>query len=631
MSHMTQTQTPAGETPDPDRHPDPDSGLDQTQTRTGPGRYPDRHPDPDPDRRPDQSPGPGPGPDDTRTQTQTPAQTQTPDPSPGTSGGRHSAGPGPDDTRTQTDQTQTQTDRTLHDELRRSGVARPPTYPGGWLARTRSARAARRAATAEAIAIGAEAELAMLERRALGDLHLEEEGEDPPARWERFAAGWPQWVLTAVVSVMASVGQIEFAKKNGATKMIWLFGHDITPWFAPAVFDLSVAGLYALGMYVAVRYKASPWLPWAAGSAIGAVSVYTNTQHRGALFFATASGVLLVSWLVRMIVKYQHLAHVKVRRASAKPRLLTSSLAIASLPTAARAWKIARRRPVSAIAYQMKKRGDPITERDLVIRAAELWLTVHADRVVAELRAVGDPPSPKDKATTKAWRVLRAQALRQAEIVAWDAVDDLFGIRVIQREGIRVNRVTYLEPQPEVQMRTAPPVAFAAAPAAPAQIEASTTSAISAPPRRRPAITAAAFDEDEPNVILVPGRPGGNAGKNWLPLDEFSNLPDIDPSYMCRCHPKEEKWCGKTLVFHIQRRGQYLAEVMRQVADWDTRIAKIGKAEIIQLLDLTSDGLAMDLGWVLEQIRRIAQEQLAGKNTAASAVTTVESAEVPES
>lgn len=467
-------------------------------------------------------------------------------------------------------------------------------YPGGWVARRRAAKEAFRRATEIAIREGAQANLLLLEAQAAGDL-ADEEDTDAPARWEKFAAGWPQWALTGVVTVMAGVGQIEFAKANGAVDIIKIGKTDITPYFAPAVFDLSVAGLYALGMYVAVRYKASPWLAWGAGTAIGGLSVYTNTLHKGGLFFAAASAVLLVSWLVRMIVKYQHLPHVKKLRATAKPRLMTSSLVLASRATARRAWTISRRRPIAMCAAQMQAAGKKIAERDLVIRAAELFNTVKEDRALAELDKVGNPPAKEaGKEAMAAWKNKRDQALRLADIVAWDAVDAMLGLDVIERQGIQVNRVTYAEPEPAPRK----PIATAAAPAARGPLPTRPQ-----PPRRAVPAPPPPADVDE---VVVVTRPRGMKYKNWCRLDAIPGLPDITPAIRCECGAAPEKRCGESLAEHVERRGEHIREFVKAVPDWAQRPEKISKKDV-EPLGLGSGG-AMEIVWLMNQLREVAAQ-----------------------
>lgn len=606
MAAMTQTQTNTPARPDSDavsvRTPVPDLIGTRTAPTTRTHPLPDSYPDPV--SHPD--PGTGTEGDPTRTRTQTP--TRTPEPVPATINDHDESGT--DDTRTRT-QTRTRTRVTREREIDiRRRAARAVAYPGGVLARRRAANEAHRRATEEAINRGVDAELLLLEAQAAGDLEAADAGEDeePRARWEQFAAGWPQTLLTIAVAILASVGQIQFAREKGAVGMIWLLGHDITPYFAPAVLDLSVAALYARGMYVAVRYKASPWLPWAAGTAIGAFSVYTNTEHEhAALLFAGASAVGVISWIVALLLKYWNLPHVKARRASAKPRLLTSSLVFASRATAKRAWTISRRRPITACAAAMAKAGEVISERDLVIRAAELFNTVYADRVLAELDQLGAPAAKEEgKAAQAAWLARREQALQRADIVAWDAVDMMLGLPVIQREGIRVNRVSYLEPPAPT-----PPAAVPPRPRPRGEVPAGTpTPELSAgdpAPDRQP--------EPGREEVIIVERPSGNKYRNWVRLDAIPGLPVIDPAIRCECGPDAAGRCGETLARHVERRGEQIRDFIKATPAWATRPERIMKPDVAEALNLGGGG-AMEVVWLLNQLRIVAAQQRTGEASA---------------
>lgn len=606
MARMTQTPTITPQRPDSDaagvRTPDPDGIGTRTQTATPDRDYSDPDPRSDSDPGPGLSPGPN-GPDD-RTRTRDP----DPDPdettiNPGKIG--DGPGPGPDTARTRT-RTRTGLDRKVSVLASLAGTV---DYPGNWLARRRAAAEARRRATETAIRQGAEVELLLIEAKAERDLV---DDDETPARWEQFAAGWPQVVLTIAVAIMASVGQIQFAKENGAVGMIWLFGRDITPLFAPAVLDLSVAALYARGMYVAVRHKASPWLPWIAGTAIGIFSVYTNTKHQhGALLFAGASAVGVICWIVALLLKYWALPHVKERRAGAKPRLLTSSLVFASRATATRAWTISRRRPIATCVRNLAAAGKVYTERDLVIRAAELYNTVNDDRRVAELAALTPPPAKTaGKEAMRAWRARRDQALKAAEIVAWDAVDTLLGLEVVEREGIQVKKVRYVEPDPEpvkAVRRPAPVIATAAAPAAPA-LPAS---------RRRPAAPGTDLElptgrENDGEVVVVVGKPSGMAGKNWLPLSQIPGLPPIDPTLRCECHTNPTKRCGRTLAEHVARRGVQIRVISLRIGDWLTRPGNITKPDV-ESVGIDGSGTQVEIAAVLNQVRALPRPAVAAE------------------
>lgn len=597
MQRMTSTLTPPPGHPDPDsvavRPQDPDLSGTRTALPTQTPHYSD--PDPDrserPDSDPDGYPDPDPGPDATQTRTQTPTRTGYPDSAHVRFCGEDDLDESdPDDTRTRT-RTRTQTRAAGEREVHvRQQVARAISYPGGWLARRRAAGEARRRAVEIAIQRGVEAELLLLEAQAGGEISEEE----PRARWEQFAAGWPQTLLTIAVAIIASVGQIQFAKEKGAVGMIWLFSHDITPFFAPTVLDLSVAALYARGMYVAVRYQASPWLPWAAGTVIGAFSVYTNTKHEhGALLFAGASAVGVISWMVALLLKYWNLPHVKERRTTAKPRLLTSSLVFASRATASRAWTISRRRPIASCAATMTKNGTKTNERDLVIRAAELFNTVYHDRLIAELELLPDPPA-KDagREALAAWRGRRDQAVTRADIVAWDAVDTMLGLPVIEREGIRVNRVSYVEPTPPPAPARRQVVSAPSAPELPAS-----------PPRRR---TELAQRRPDPEVVIVE-RPPGNKYRNWVRLADIPGLPPIDPDIRCECGPDAAGRCGESLMQHVERRGEQIRDFVAAAPTWATRPARISKPDVA-VLGLGA-GASMELVWLMNQLRGVAAAQ----------------------
>lgn len=579
MARMTQTPTYTPARPAPDPVADPALDSDLSGTRTGAPTQTPRHSDPGPD--PDLDPGPDrPGPDSIRTRTRTaglgPAKVDDlPGPSPS---------PDPDDAQTQTrTRTPAHLDRAV--EVRQRMV-KAVNYPGGPLARRRAAAKARHRAEEIAIDRGTEAELLLLEAETERDLVADD--EQPRARWEQFAAGWPQTVLTIAVAIMASTGQIQYAIENGATGMIWLLGHDITPLFAPAVLDLSVAALYARGMYVAVRHQASPWLPWIAGTAIGIFSVYTNTRHQhAALLFAGASAIGVISWMVALLLKYWNLPHVKARRTTAKPRLMTSSLVLASQRTARRAWAISRRRPIATCAAEMTKNGTRVTERDLVIRAAELYNTVFDDRVLAELEELGEPPAKKmGAAAGRAWERRRDLAVKRAEIVAWDAVDMMLGLQVIEREGIQVNRVSYVEPDPPALPVTERRKAVTANPA----------KALPSGNGRRP-------DADPDEKVVIVARPPGQKYRNWLALEEIKGLPAIDPEIRCECGTEASGRCGETLVQHVERRGEQIREFITVTPAWATRPERISKPDVAVLK--LGGGATMEVLWLMNQLRSV--------------------------
>ncbi len=506
----------------------------------------------------------------------------------------------------------------------------------GPIARIRIRRAARRRAINLAIDRGVEAEMILREAGV-----IDEAPAVSAARWEQFVAGWPQFLLTVAVAILAASGQVAFAKELGAVGVIAPFGIDFTPWFAPAVLDLSVAALFGRGMYVAVKHQGSPWLAWGVGFAIGAFSVYTNTLHeKGALLFAAASAVGLVSWMVSLIYKWWSLPHVKAqretrktqrqeRRATANPRLLTTSLILASRDTATRGWVISRRRPLVWAAEQISmSEGRQVGVRDLTIRAAELFNSVLADRTVAELAAIGPAPDGSDKQARKSWREKRKQAIERANLVAWDAVDGLLGIPLIEREGIQVNRITYREPDvvPHLIGQRSLPVQVADT-QPPVTVTGTVDTAEAAP-----AVPTTPLRSRRQAPALPPvggsvqiGRPSGNAGDAWMAIEDIVDmvpqLADL-PKKLCECHPSDpSKYCGGTLSQHVQNKGQYLVAILRNVDQWDTRPERIGTTEIRDIIKKSGKGLLTELSWVLDQIREVmrqrreAAEQLASDGT----------------
>lgn len=566
MAHMTQTQTSTGGTPDPDRNPDPDPGPDDTRTRTGP----DHHPDSDPDRSEvwvRTTPGP-------QTQTQTGPQTRT-------VGGRHARHhpdeSGPDDTRTQT---QTQTVQTRTRELR------------DWMGR-----------------------------------------------------GGYLTALTAIVAVVAAIGQKVYAEETAKfTHQIQVLGFDLTPWFAPFVFDLAVAALLHGGIRAA-RDRFSPWPWWIGGAVVAGLSIYTNSQHDGAQITASASAGLFLIWGL-----YLHNQYIKIVRSrevedsASNEMVSTDVLFTIDRRLADRARLIARTKPMAAgLAYRHRMGEVQLNKRDLAIQAARLYIDIFADELYALLnphRAARPAAASAQPETKVRWyhRGRRNRAYRLARMTAEDTVDRYLGLPVPERRGVVVARVTYAAQDDTpllgaVTATAAPalPVASAAAPAAPALPAARTTTpAIGSAPHRRadePRVRSGHRLRDqtsgEPPIVVVTGQPSGLAGQHWMPLDQIPGLPQIDPSLVCHCHREPAKWCGRTLVEHVQRRGRYVHQIVTTVDNWDTRPEKIGKALVKETCDLTSAGVMMEVSWLFDQLRVIAQARLAEKNDAMTVTSEV--------
>lgn len=252
--------------------------------------------------------------------------------------------------------------------------------------------------------------------------------------------------LTAVVTVYAGIGQLASARAKQATDMIVINGWDLTPWGAPVVLDLSVAVLFGLGMNFARRNR-SPWLPWCSAFALGGYSTWINYDHRGGQIFGTASAVLMIIYFLTLWGKYNDLEITAQRRAGARPKFLTSALVLAGPRIAYLAWLVAVLKPLTAVVETRAAAGEKVTERDLAIRGAYLRRDVYADAVS---RLQRDRPE-------LSWWARR----RVARLTAWDTVDRMLGLSVIQRDVV-LAEVTYRQSEPQPLL--APPPAADAIP-----------------------------------------------------------------------------------------------------------------------------------------------------------------------
>ncbi|MGK5677560.1 hypothetical protein [Actinoplanes sp. URMC 104] len=268
------------------------------------------------------------------------------------------------------------------------------------------------------------------------DVKKQENGEQVMPLSVRLLGGFGLTILSGLVAVMASVGQVLFAKAQGAVEMLWLLGHDITPYFAPALFDLSVAVLLARGLRAAYKNR-SPWPYWIAGFGVGGYSMFTNTQHEGALLFAGASGILMLIWFLNLYGDYVDLEIAAERRAAARPKLILSDLMLSAPRTAIRAQIIVSRKDLPRRVAELAAEGKPTSERALAIKMADLWLTLFDDRLMAELAVAGR----KNGA--------RKQARRKAKLTAWREVDRRLGEELVDLTGIEIGEVTYAAPKPQ--------------------------------------------------------------------------------------------------------------------------------------------------------------------------------------
>lgn len=571
MARMTQTQINGA--PDPDRS---DSGLDAAQTQT-------------PDHTQTQTP-------DVQTQTPTPTQTQTPDRVQtrlprilGLGRGRDAA------------QTPTQTQTPDPDDDHKIGTG-PESGLDGTKTQTQTP-APTPAQTGRA-------------RRARAWL----------------GGGGYMLALTVVVSIVASLGQKEFAEKKAKfVNQIEIFGIDFSPWFAPAVFDLSVAAFLHNGLRVA-RQRLSPWPWWICAAGIGAASIVTNAVHEGSEVTAPASAVLFLAWGLYLYCEYRLIVRQReVEDSAAEEFLQTDVLFTVDKRLAERAWLIARTKSIpEALAYRRLQGELQVTPRYVTIRAAEKFLQVYDDQMdvmlnPAAVALVDEDDAAETKTKDKArrrkvhwWnRRARRRAERLAAMTASDEVAKYFGEPVLDRSGVVLNRITYSAPEPTPQ--PTPALGSTGQPALPPgpggkpELEEERQRSLPPPgPRvRRNPVPPPPDPEPE---ILEPGKPKGNAGANWLAMPEiakvFPGVLGIDPGLVCECNMK--KPCGRPLVEHVQRRGKQVVPIMQAVPTWATREERIGKNVVAEVCKLDGSEQQNQIAGLFDHLRKVAQAQTAG-------------------
>lgn len=264
--------------------------------------------------------------------------------------------------------------------------------------------------------------------------------------WESVTTSYYQVVLTFAIAVAASLGQVEFARKQGFVGLIKIplrdqKTFDLTPWLAIPIFDASMAAFLHAGIQVA-RRGISPWPFWGIACVVAGVSVFTNASHTGGQVTAPASAVLFLYWFMKVYSQYVELEIAQKRRETAAPKILLSRLSLIDFRLARTAWSMTATRSMSLGAeHRRKEKGEDMTERELAIQCAQLYLDVLDDQIHALLRPEGGRP-------IRLWqRRARKIAISRARMTAADAVDHYLGRPVISREGIRPGRVSYeLEP-----------------------------------------------------------------------------------------------------------------------------------------------------------------------------------------
>jgi hypothetical protein len=423
-------------------------------------------------------------------------------------------------------------------------------------------------------------------------------------------------LLTAIVALIASLGQRDFAIAKGFVAKITIGAFDLSPWLAPLVFDVAVAALLHGGLYWA-RKRHSPWPWWIAAAGVAAVSIYTNTLHDAWQITAPASAVLFLIWFLRLFFDYRQIQRDReIDDERGTEFRKTDFLFQVNKPLAQRAWLLAREKPLDAGLRHRHSLGDiDLTKRDLAIVIGRRFNMIYEDRLYllthptapAAAAPAGSETDGKAKAKAKKpgkvrWyhRARLADARRRAALVAEDEVDRFLGLRVIERTGIVVDEVTYKEadytaliskaperpePQPEPEQRRI-------------------TSSSGNRRRELPAGTNA----KQPAAPTPDARPAGlgRGADNWMLYSQIGRLPDVGKDVACGCPgPKQGVPCQWTLREHVERRGTQVKAVIERITDWATRPEHIKKDDV----DIPSSGGATCVASLLNQLRAVAAPQ----------------------
>lgn len=457
------------------------------------------------------------------------------------------------------------------------------------------------------------------------------------------------FALTAIVTVVASLGQKKFAESKGFVGEISIGVYDFTPWFAPAVFDLAVAALLHGGLNAA-KNRLSPWKWWIAATVVAVLSVITNTMHVGKEITAPASGGLFLIWGLYLYDEYRKVVRHRAVVDSQAPQFLDTDILFTVDPKwAARALYIAQTNPMAAaLAYRHKVHGDvQATERDLAIRAARIYQQWYDDQLFCLLNPAAAVPaeaqqedavSNRPKKKVRRWH-LRAygRAVRIAKMTAGDAVDLYLGNPLPVRSGIATAEILYA-PRPQAPAIEPSPVQADATvgrgPQPQLERPADDWQDEQPPPRRRavaarrPAVPQSVEVDDAPDgpgeppagelVVLKPGQPGGLAGKNWMAIDEIPDVGELglDPDVLCGHSANPEKPCPWTLVEHVQRRGKQIAQVVTERPDWALPDVRFTKPVMCDITGLSS-APAMEVIGLIGHLRKIAHEKLVEMQDAA--------------
>lgn len=415
--------------------------------------------------------------------------------------------------------------------------------------------------------------------------------EENKAGLDWIAVGmWSVIILLNVLALaLASSGQID-----GTWHWAGLSSDDARKWLLPAITEVGYIGFLFLGAD-ALRREQSPFIWWACAGGVAAAAVFMNSVHgdpgfevEQGLIFGVASAVSLAMTFAKFLIDYRSYRRAQGHTSGLRPRAVTFG-SIRFLRTAVRASLIIAR-------------CERVKTKEHAYEFADMWRWIYQDTKVKHGR-------------------------RTAKRAAWIAIYRELGQRVPDLNNILVPQVTFrATPPPEPLPEPEPPTRVPSTLGAPRPPRPATT-----PRLRRTATPEPPVDPvvaDAP--VIEDGRPPGTAGVNWMALDRIAaaiaadedgkpwpvpidRLPSGLAEVICECRADPAKRCGRTVLHHIQRRGQQVVPLMWAVPNWATREKRIGIAEVMTVCGISGKEQRIEITGLFDHLRKLAQEQDAAR------------------
>lgn len=188
------------------------------------------------------------------------------------------------------------------------------------------------------------------------------------------------WTMSTVASLMAGVGQFDFAGSvhiNGIVRI-----------GVPLILEPFAVVLMLLG-YRQGRRKRSPYPLWLLAAGVGGFAFYTNVvfAHAAGLVFGAATAAAMIAWFVKLRIDLTHYLEAIGHIPPGRPKL--GKLALVAPRVALHAWTVAVRRRV-------------LTTDDAVTNA-EVWIMVCDDTYAALREKKTSRRTAKRLAKRTAW------------------------------------------------------------------------------------------------------------------------------------------------------------------------------------------------------------------------------------